>query len=132
MPFMADSRATKRFAFTAAQHLRRGADFDAVYDAKLAKRIGPIRVHGIPNQLPQTRLGLSVSTRVGNAPLRNRVKRLLREAFRLLQHDLPTGYDLVVVVMPHDPQTLSDYQRLLAEAVKKIHAHWSKRPADKQ
>lgn len=129
---MSDGRVTKRFPFTAAQRLRRGGDFDAVYAAKLAKRIGPLRVHGIPNRLPQTRLGLSVSTRVGNAPRRNRVKRLLREAFRLLHRELPPGYDLVVVVMPHEPQTLGDYQRLLADAVKKIHAHWSKRPADEK
>lgn len=45
-----------------------------------------------------TRLGLSVSKKVGHAPLRNRWKRLIREAFRQQQHALPT--DLIVVVRP--------------------------------
>ena len=37
---------------------------------------------------------------VGTAPVRNRIKRLLREAFRLHPYDLPRGYDLVIVVRP--------------------------------
>lgn len=43
-----------------------------------------------------TRLGLSVSRKVGNAVVRNRWKRLIREAFRRQKLDLPTGLDLVV------------------------------------
>jgi ribonuclease P protein component len=43
------------------------------------------------------RLGVTVSRKVGPAVTRNRVKRLIREAFRLNQHQLPTSWDLVVV-----------------------------------
>ena len=73
------------------------------------------------------RLGLSVSRRVGTAPRRNRIKRLIREAFRLLRHDWPRGYDLVVNVRPHDPVLLADYQRMLSAMLVKLHRQWEKR-----
>ena len=44
-----------------------------------------------------TRLGITVSRRVGGAVVRNRVKRLVREAFRIHRQDLPPSFDLVVV-----------------------------------
>jgi len=47
------------------------------------------------NDLGVTRLGLSVSKKVGNAVVRNRWKRAIREAFRNQRSELPTGLDLV-------------------------------------
>ena len=49
------------------------------------------------NDLELTRLGLSVGRRLGKAVVRNRVKRLLREAFRLTRQRLPDGVDLIVI-----------------------------------
>jgi ribonuclease P protein component len=49
---------------------------------------------------PGPRLGLSVSRKVGGAVERNRVKRLLREAFALESSRLPAGMDVVVVARP--------------------------------
>lgn len=46
------------------------------------------------------RLGITVSRRVGKAVQRNRVKRLLREAFRLQKQRFPRGLDLVLIARP--------------------------------
>ena len=101
--------------------------FGSVFAARTSRTVGPLRVHGMPNGLAHLRLGLSVSRRVGGAVKRNRVKRLLREAFRLCQHDWPAGYDLVVVVLPHEAVTLADYQRMLFAAIRGLHQVWTKR-----
>lgn len=53
-------------------------------------------IHVLPTDRPITRLGLSVSSRVGTAPERNRIKRLLREFFRLNKASLPPSSDMVI------------------------------------
>jgi ribonuclease P protein component len=50
-----------------------------------------------PNGGDVTRLGITVSKRVGNSAKRNRVKRLIREFFRLHKHEMPKGYDVVII-----------------------------------
>lgn len=49
-----------------------------------------------PSDVDVSRLGLTVTKRVGNAVVRNRIKRKLRDAFRRRRFDLPSGLDLVV------------------------------------
>lgn len=91
--------------FRVRHRLTHALEFDAVYAAKIKKTRGPITLFALPNTLPHPRLGLAVSTRVGTAVIRNRWKRLVREAFRLRQYDLPasgehTSYDLIISVRP--------------------------------
>lgn len=101
--------------------------FTLVFDGKMRKNFGPILFWAIPNSLGHPRMGLSVSRRVGNAVRRNRIKRLLREAYRFTQHDWPTGYDLVIVVRPHTPLELASYLDIFKQAIPQIHAQWEKR-----
>lgn len=116
----------RRYNFPKKLHLRAKADFDAVFDARTKDVRGPLAVHARANGLGYLRVGMSVSRKVGIAAKRNRIRRLLREAFRLLQHDFPAGYDLVIVVRPHAPLILAEYQKLLAAALGKLHRTISK------
>jgi len=104
-----------------------------VYEARVRESRGPVTVYALPNELGHPRLGMSVNRKVGTAVRRNRIRRLLRESFRLMQHDFPRGYDLVVVVRPHEPLMLADYQKLLSGAVVRLHRAWqAKSPQPQQ
>lgn len=114
-----------------------------MYAAKLKKTAGPLILWARPNGLGHWRLGLSVGTRFGGAVQRNRMKRLLREAFRLSQHELPVGaagggagtdraeggFDVVVGVRPHEPLGLEQYQQHLMVAAMAAEHEWQKRCA---
>ncbi|MEM9416424.1 MAG: ribonuclease P protein component [Planctomycetota bacterium] len=111
----------RRFKFTHAHRLHGDRAFQAVFANKLRKNAGPLAVLALPNEQPHHRLGLSVSRRVGNAVKRHRIKRLLREAFRLNQHAWPGCYDLVIVVHPHDVLKLEAYAAHLADVLQQLH-----------
>ena len=51
----------------------------------------------LPNGMQQNRLGLTVSKKIGTAVTRNRVRRKLKESYRLLESGLQMGYDLCFV-----------------------------------
>src|SRR5215218_5439041 len=94
-----------RYTLPKSLHLRLPREFEAVYAGKTREGRGPVTVYALPNDLGHARMGLSVSRKVGTAVRRNRIRRRLREAFRLMQHDFPRGYDLVAVVRPHEPSS---------------------------
>ena len=89
--------------FPRALRIRRGSDFDRVFRAGGRAADALLAVHALPNGGPHPRLGLAVGRGIGGAVVRNRVKRLLREAFRIRRGDLPPSHDLVVVARGTDP-----------------------------
>lgn len=99
--------------------------FAAVREKGLKEARGPLTLRALPNELSHSRLGISIGRHCGNAVRRNRIKRLLREAFRLLQHDLPAGYDVMVSVRPHTPLGLADYQAIFSAILPHLHATWA-------
>jgi ribonuclease P protein component len=77
-------------------------EFLAVQERGRKVHAGAYVVLALPNALGRPRLGVTVSSRVGNAVVRNRVKRWVREAFRAAGADLPSA-DLVVIARAAAP-----------------------------
>jgi ribonuclease P protein component len=83
------------------QRLRSAADFSRVRERAPRAWAHPLLVlYAAPNDLPRTRVGITVSRRVGKAVVRNRVRRRIREAARLLLPNVASGFDLVFVARP--------------------------------
>jgi ribonuclease P protein component len=84
-----------------SRRLSRSAEFERVYRQGHSTANRHLVLYTFPNtSTERPRLGLSVSRKVGGAVERNRVKRLLREAFAAAETDLDPGQDLVVVARP--------------------------------
>ena len=84
--------------------LSRSADFQRVYRRGRSAASRHLVLYAFPREEVENgsgiRLGVSVGRRVGGAVERNRVKRLLREAFWSLDERLPSTHDYVIVARP--------------------------------
>jgi ribonuclease P protein component len=107
--------------FGAALRLRSKLQFDAVYAGgrRLDDRFFALRVKA--NGLGHARVGLAVAVKTaGNAVKRNRLRRLVRESFRLAQHELP-GVDVVVAAkFPSAQAPVSSLRDSLATLWKRV------------
>lgn len=88
-------KGTKRFH--RGDRLRSKGRFDAVFRDCRLFRFREMTLRILPNGLGHSRLGIVVGRRHGNAVRRNRMKRLLREAFRLNRGMLSVPCDVVIV-----------------------------------
>jgi ribonuclease P protein component len=114
--------------------LSRSAEFERVYRQGRSVANRHLVLYTFPNaSTERPRLGLSVSRKVGGAVERNKVKRLLREAFSHAENELLSGQDVVVVARPPagelaEREGLAGIDASLAELVAKAGLHTSPAP----
>lgn len=71
--------------------------FQRLYTKGKSAPTATLAVYVRPNHLGRNRLGLTVGTKIGKAVVRNRVRRRIREAYRIHEDGMAPGWDIVVV-----------------------------------
>lgn len=104
-------------SFRPHEHLRKAEDFAQVYAHRRSVADSYLIVYARCNGSSHNRIGLSVAKKkFPKATQRNRIRRLLREAYRLSKLDLPTGLDLILI--PRDPKIVYTFTALQESLLK--------------
>lgn len=80
--------------------ITKNREYQAVFQAGESVATRGLVLYRLPNGTEENRTGFVVSKKTGNAVVRNRVRRLLRETFRSYTNELAMGYDLVFIARP--------------------------------
>jgi ribonuclease P protein component len=112
----------KRLVFKKDQRLLTNSQFKTVLSRRQSAGRGPLRLYVRPNQLHHPRFGISIGKGAGSAVVRNRLKRLAREVFRLNQHNLSLSWDYVLIIWPKmtKKQASSDVASLTTASYKQF------------
>jgi len=85
--------------FGKKEHILKPSDFRKAYKGGRSFKKNALVLYAFQNKCAESRIGFSISSRsVKNAIARNKIRRRLREIYRLNKTKLKTGFDLVVVV----------------------------------
>lgn len=89
---------TSPASFRFHEKVKHPDDFRRAFERRRSVSDAFLIVHGVENGLDHSRLGIAVGRKkVRAATARNRIKRVIREAFRLSKSEIPPGLDLIVL-----------------------------------
>lgn len=97
-----ENGAEEKFSFAKGERLLKSQDFTRVRKDGRRLYSRSFTVFALPNALGKRRLGLSVGARVADSPGRNRIKRLIREFYRLNKGSFPDSTDILISVKAVD------------------------------
>jgi ribonuclease P protein component len=117
------------FRFPADLRMRCRDDFHKAFRSGARVSDGRLTVWADRNGLEYSRLGIVVGRKYGGAVQRNRIKRLLREAFRLHRGKLPTGLDLVCAPRAGIEISLTDLTKSLLHLAIRLQKQLARRGA---
>lgn len=100
-----------RRSLTKQERLKGRSDLKRIFTSPKHVSHAGIKLKFYPNGLQRNRIAVSLSRKFGTAVVRNRAKRVAREAYRLLKPSLKTGYDLAFVLYPGDNDFTSCKER---------------------
>jgi ribonuclease P protein component len=112
----------KSFALARDRRIKNSRDFASIYEKRIRASDGNLLIFAAPNASRHARFGVSVSRKLGSAVRRAALKRLVREAFRLSQYELPSGVDLILIPQRAAAETagLEDYRRSLVKLATRL------------
>lgn len=102
------------------ESLKKNFQFRIVYGkgTSIANRL--LVMYRLKNGKDINRLGISVSKKVGNSVVRNRITRLIRESYRLQEENLQKGWDLIIIArIPTKDSNYNEISKALFHLLKK-------------
>lgn len=90
----------RRFTFSKTDRLVKRKDFVRLAKTGQLRSDRFFKVVFAPNPFENLRLGVTVTKRIGSAVVRNRIKRIVREYFRLHRHQIKGQWDINVIAKP--------------------------------
>ncbi len=106
----------KTQSYRRAERVTNKSRYQAIYEQGVWKSSRFFTMVTCGNPAEVKRLGITVTKKVGNAVVRNRLKRLIREFFRRNKDLFPAGHDVIVMAKKNSPPlTYPEAQRELTE-----------------
>ncbi len=101
--------------------LKKKEDFDRVYKKGRSKSNDLLIMYILKGEGKGSRIGISISKKVGNSVVRHRCARLIREAFRATRENLDSIYDIIVIV--RDKRAAAGLDVMMRKYVQLLRSH---------